>query len=472
MKRIVPVVLFGLLVASVASCQQSSAGDIWRWIPFDASVAAKDAAIARNAQYVSIKIEAAHVSYKSGFLENIKQIVVSSSVSFDLGNQKVQALNVNRTWQKSGKSDDNIPVNDLLAVLSPASPNSVSIKMSFNGIGEDRFKGVFDALSSTDVKTALSLSPAVIAQSSLATSIAQKFLASPYTSSNPKDVLSMSQGFVIYPDRDADRVDSLRQGYIVVISGSENKSADLNKLISLGADALRFDTGSHLLQVKQADGSWQQFTGNSYVVLSVTVDAIRGIDENSAWFKKFSEADRTTENLLTGDTAEKVKKNALGLWQEGSTLLSADSNYIETERKSIRLKLLATIQDDLKKNGAAPAEADLSGSVPGIPSNLTEIAKQYDAQVQGANLAGQVTVHVRDKTGKAVAGAQVVLQDAITGKGLNSTTDSAGNAQLGRVNPGTYTVHTAVPGFSVSESREITVQPRLAMQLDVPVKSD
>jgi len=27
------------------------------------------------AQYVSVKIQAAHVSYKSGFLENIKQIV-------------------------------------------------------------------------------------------------------------------------------------------------------------------------------------------------------------------------------------------------------------------------------------------------------------------------------------------------------------------------------------------------------------
>ena len=118
----------------------------------------------------------------------------------------------------------------------------------------------------------------------------------------------------------------------------------------------------------------------------VTVDSVRGIDENSAWFKKFSEADRTTENLLTGDTAEKVKKNALGLWQEGSTLLSADSNYIETERKSIRLKLLATIQDDLKKNGAAPAEADLSRSVPGIPPNLGEIAKQYDESLHETNL--------------------------------------------------------------------------------------
>src|SRR5437016_2852165 len=154
MKRSVFIIPFVLLVVAAASCQQPSAGDIWRWIPSDVGVTGKDAEIVRNTQYLSIKIEAAHVSYKSGFLENIKQIVVSSNVGFDLGSQKVQSLNVDRTWQKSSKSDDDIPVNDLLAVLSPASPNSVSIKMSFSGIGEDRFKGIFDVLSSPEVKTA------------------------------------------------------------------------------------------------------------------------------------------------------------------------------------------------------------------------------------------------------------------------------------------------------------------------------
>ena len=460
MKRFLFLVLFSFLGVSIASSQQPSAGDVWRWIPFDKDASGKDTQIVRNTQYVSIKIEAAHVSYKSGFLENIKQIVVSSSVSFDLGNQKLQALNVNRTWQKSSNSDDNIPVNDLLAVLSPASPTSVGIKMSFSGIGQDRFKAIFDVLSTPEVKTVLSLSPAAIAQSTLATSIAQKFLASPYTSDKPKDVLSMSQGFVIYADRDADRVNSLRQGYIVVISGSENKSADLNTLLNLGADALRFDEGNHLLQVKQADGSWQQFTGNSYVVLSVTVDSVRGTDENSAWFKKFSDADKTTENLLTGDTADKVKKDALSLWQEGSTLLSADTNYIEAERKSIRLKALDTIQQDLKKNGAEPAEADLAKSIPGIPANLTEVARNYDAQVQAANLGGQVRIKVVDNAGNPVKGASVVLQDATAGTSLSATSDSFGNVVLNSIKPGNYTMGTTIPGFAVVESRGITVQPR------------
>jgi len=462
-------IILAVLITHLAYSQQPVSGDIWRWLPFDGGTIGKDSQIVRNSQYVSIKVQAAHVSYKSGFLENIKQIVVSSNVSFDLGTQKVQALSINRTWQKSKKSDDNIPVNDLLAVLSPASPNAIAIKMSFAGIGEDKFKSVFDLLSNNDVKTALNLSPASIAQAGLVTSIAQKFLATPYTSNSPKDVLSLSQGFVIYSNKDADRVDSLRQGYIVVISGSEKKSGDLDKLTNAPADGLRFNSSTHLLEMKQPDGTWQSFTGNSYVVLSVTVDAVRGTDETSPWFKKFADADKATENLLTGDTADKVKKDALALWQEGSTLLTADANYIETERKNIRLKALADIQDDLKKNGAAPTEANLSTVVPNVPSNLADIAKQYDTEVKNANLDGGVVVHLHDSKGNAVPGAQLRITNTATGQVLTTTTDQAGDGHIQSLKPSTYSIEAIHSGFGVSSVPTIKVQPREINELNVKV---
>jgi Carboxypeptidase regulatory-like domain len=460
------VVLFFMIGVS-GNCQQQSSGDIWRWIAFDGGATGKESQIVRNTQYVSIKIAAAHVSYKSGFLENIKQIVVSSNVSFDLPGQKVEALTINRTWQKSKKSDDDIPANDLLAVLSPASPSNINVRMAFAGIGEDRFKSIFDLLASSDVKTALNLSPASIAQAGLITSVVQKFLATPYTSSNPRDVLSMSQGFVIHSDKDIDRSDSLRQGYLVVISGSENKSNDLSRVIQLGSEGLRFDPVYHILQFKAPDGSWQSFAGNSYVVLSINVDPVRGTDESSAWFKKFSEADRTTEDLLTGATLDSVKKNALALWQEGSTLLSADPNYIETERKNIRLKAIKDIQDDLKKNGASLAEANLAVVMPGVPVNFSQIAKDYEAQVQSANLGADVILHVRDARGKAISGARVAMKDTITGRTQNITTDQAGDAVLQSLQPATYQIEAARPGFAVTSLTNVVVQPRETKELNL-----
>ncbi len=456
------IVISALLLSNPARSQQveSGAGDILKWIPFETTTTAKDAQIVRNAQYVSVQIHAAHVSYKSGYLENIRHIVVSSNVSFDLAGQKVDGLIVNRTWEKSKKSDDDMPVHDILADLSPASPTSIKIKVDFAGIGTDKFKPIFDILANGDVKTALNLSPATIAKSGLATSILQKFLATPYTSDKPKSVLSMSVGFVIHSDREVDRVDSLRQGYIVVISGSERKSQDLTRVSNLKPDSLRFDTGSHVLQTKEADGSWTAFTGNSYVVLSVTADPIRGIDESSPWSKKFYEAETTTDQLVRGEVAEKVKKDALNLWQEGCTLLAADTNYIEAERKSIRAKSLSDIQKDLKKNGASIIETtELQTVAPGVPANFAEVAANYESEIQHAKLEGALAVHLRDAQGKGIAGAEVTLQDAEGGQALGAKTNSMGDALLNALKPGTYVLRMMVSGFTTLE-KGITIQPR------------
>jgi hypothetical protein len=445
------------LLCCSAKSQSIQSGDTWKWIPFDSKMSAKDAQIVRNAQYVSVKIQAAHVSYKSGFLENIKQIVITSNVSFDLDGRKVEGLIVNRTWDKSPNSEDDVPVNDLLADLSPASPTSIRLKVDFSGIGQDRFKPIFDILANADTKTALNLSPAVIAKSGLATSILQKFLATPYTSDKPKSVLSMSQGFVIYSNRDSERVDSLNQGYIVVISGSEKKSADLLRIKSLGPNDLRFDSGSHSLQMKQNDGSWKLFTGNSYVVLSITVDAVRGKDESSAWFKKFSEAERVAEKILTGDAKAGISKDAMSLWNEGSTLLSADTNYIEDERKKIRLTALADIKNDLNKVGLiVPPET--MRTIPGAEDS-DKIAAEYQLELAVANLEAALRVHVRDAQGRAISGAEVTVQNTDTGKSFDATTDSSGDVHLDFLRPGNYVLRAIGKGFATIEGL-VAIQPR------------
>jgi Carboxypeptidase regulatory-like domain len=458
MKLVWCYIIGSFLLVTPARSQQAVSGDILKWNPFDSKTNSKDAQIVRNSQYVSIQIQAAHVSYKSGFLENIKQIVVSSSVSFDLQSQKVDGLIVNRTWDKSKTSDDDMPVHDLLADLSPASPTSIKIKVDFAGIGQDRFKPIFDILANSDVKTALNLSPTTLAKSGLATSILQKFLATPYTSNNPKSVLSMSVGFVLYSNRDADRVDSLRQGYVVVISGSENKSQNLDRVINIKPDSLRFDAESHVLQTKLADGSWVAFTGNSYVVLSVTADSVRGIDESSPWAKKFYEGERTTDQLVLGESADKVKKDALNLWQEGSTLLAADANYIERERQSIRAKALYDIQEDLKKKGGSLSKMEMQSFAPEIPSNFAELAKSYDSDVL-RTLAAALALHIHNAEGSAMPGASISLRDVRTMESFNATTNNGGDVVLNGLKPGDYELEVSYSGFAPLE-QHITVQPK------------
>jgi hypothetical protein len=197
---------------------------------------------------------------------------------------------------------------------------------------------------------------------------------------------------------------------------------------------------------------------------------VRGTDENSPWFKKFADADKTTENLLTGDTLDKVKKDAMALWGEGSTLLSADANYIETERKSIRLKALADVREDLQKNGASASDASLATAAPGVPANLAEVAKDYEAQVQKAKVNGSLATQVLDSTGKPVSNVPVTIQDVNTGKTFTSSTDAAGNAVINSLNSGSYIISAAKPGFSVAQTGTITVQPRMAKQIQLAIK--
>src|SRR5689334_2857595 len=95
--------------------------------------------------------------------------------------------------------------NDLLAVKYPALMDSLTIKIGFRGIGEDRFKKIFDVLSKDEVKTAIGLNPATAATVGTVTSIAQGLLSTPYTSDNPKQILDVSQGFVVYTSEEKNK---------------------------------------------------------------------------------------------------------------------------------------------------------------------------------------------------------------------------------------------------------------------------
>lgn len=471
MRRVLIVLSLAIFLCRAVCGQAQQAGDAWIWFPLSPETTSKDAQIVRNTQYVSVKLQAAHISYKSGYLENIKKVVISSSVTLNLQDKPVQGTNVNLTWQKSNKAEDSILVDDLLAVLSPTTPSSLSIKVNFNGIGQDKFASIFDALSSGNIKTAIDLSAATLAKADLATSILQKFLASPYTSSNPKDVLSMSQSFVIYPDRNSVRPDSFREGYIVVISASEKKSADLSVVTSLSPDNLRFDSNYHVLQIKGSDGSWRQFTGNSYVVLSVSCTTVRGTDENSTWFKKYAEAKENTEKLLTGGAQETVKKDSETLWIAGTTLLDADPNYLSTERESIRLKAYQDVQDALKKNSGS-GRADIALDVPGIPYNYKQIVSNYDQQVKNTDLSATIQVRVHNERGQPIPNTEVRLTnlDKPDSTILAANTNTEGVASFRNLKPGAYAPKLSISALDGANLLVIQVHPTETknIQLEVP----
>ncbi len=381
MKTMWPTLALVLALPLSAMGQSGQQGDYVFWVPFKPDTTKQQAQIQRNANYVSIKLHSVYVYYKSGFLENIRSIVISSEVALERNGKLVQGDTVHGTLEKSRSSGDFVGVNAHLAVLAPATPPSVQIQVKYQGIGEDRFRQIFDLLSGSDLKVPLDLSDATLGKVAGITPILRKFLATPYTSAKPKQVLDVSQSFVLYSDALKEYPDALREGFLVVISSRENKSAELTDFLKLPSGSIQIAPLGGLVY-KNAKGEWQAFSRNSYVILTITETSIRGENQSAAWFHKYIDAEEATTKINEGKPLEEVKSEAVRLWKEGNLLLAQDENYIQDERDLIRARHLDKIEKKLKSSlqsaGVTQYGAFLKLQEAEMPANYAERAAEYE----------------------------------------------------------------------------------------------
>lgn len=443
MKRLI---IFLFLISLIIPLKvHAQSGDIAFWLPESGVTSSSDTQVKRNAEYFSIKLHSVFAYYKSGFLENIKKLIVVSEISLlEENKSSIQSTMINKSWQKLDKNGDFIGVNDHLVVLSPATTTNVKIKVSFRGIGKDQFNILFDVLSDSTFKTALSLSPATSAIISAIAPTVQKLLASPYTAEDPRQMLDISQSYVLYADTKQLKPDSLHEGYLIIVSSRERKSDDLTKILSLDSKSIRLSPLGNGLEYKEKEeAEWKLLRNNSYVVLSVVKTPIRGENEYSHWFSKYTEAERfAEEKLLAGDPADKVKPEAVVLWREGNALLSADSNYIQNERVEIKGKHLTDLKAILLAKGET-SKVTLDAKTLGVPSNFSELAQKYEAAV--AKQSAQITVRTEWAGGAPLPNKQFRLTgfDASGAGAIVQTTNEKGEFVLKGLSPGKYKIESA-----------------------------
>jgi hypothetical protein len=422
---------------------QTLSGDIAFWIPFNTDDSLTNAQVIRNEEYFSIKLQSVFAYYKSGFLENIKQLVVASQIDTSGSGQAVSSAMINKSWQCLDKSGDFIGINDHLAVLAPATPTSVKLTISFRGVGEDKFKSVFDLLADPTMKTAMDFSPATMGALAIITPTVQKLLATPYTSSNPRQILDVDQSFAIYPRGTPAKPDGLREGYLVVFSGRENKSAGLEKILNLQPNQVRIGPLGQGLEY--FDGtSWILFNSNSYVVFSVTKVPVRGPDESSPWFQKYQDAIDAAEKDLNTSTPKQAHDDSLGLWNEGNALLRADLNYLQSERDKIKFdrlgQLTALFAPAQSRTNTATVMIDPKEL--NVPSDYMSRALAYNQQLDA--LRSDVTVSIPTELVTANPDAVVNITQgnesstATTAPTLTVPLDSSGSV-VAHLLPGEYT---------------------------------
>jgi hypothetical protein len=452
-------ILIFLVLAPSSGFAQT--GDVALWIPLKSGVTKKDAQIYRNRGYVSIKLQSVYAYYKSGFFENIKQLLVKSDIALEQGNKRAQGTMLNTSRELPNKSGEFIGLNDHIAVLTPSSPTSIELNVGFRGVGEDRFKKIFELLSGSALKTPLNLADATLGKINGITAIVQGFLATPYTSNNPKSILDISQSFVFYSD-DAEHPDALREGYLIVVSSREKKGGDLQRILQLQPNDLRLSAIGQQLEYKDS-GVWKPLVDNSYVVFSVTQTATRGEDE-APWLVKYRAAEEASRKVLEGVPADKAQADALALWREGNILIAADPNYIESERGGIRSAHLAEIKKILAGGNVA---LNLAG--PDIPVNFEALAANYKTQLTAS--ASSLSIVVRDATGGAMSDADVVLTDPRNpAAAIKLHTDGTGTATLNGLKPGEYAVVAQPLNSNAMTTQKFVLEPREIKSIEVRIR--
>lgn len=76
---------------------------------------------------------------------------------------------------------------------------------------------------------------------------------------------------------------------------------------------------------------------------------------------------------------------------------------------------------------------------------------------------------VKDPSGAAISGADVVITDEATKIARKTTTTGAGEYVFNAVDPGTFTIRVTQAGFQVYENKHVVVQTQQTVAIDVPL---
>lgn len=376
---------------TITISQTIPTGFISRWIPEnnDDSNAITDDQILLNKGYVSLRIVSAYVYYRSSFLDNVNRFLVDSNVVLYRGADSSTGVMINADQQKENTNGEWIGVvGKYLLSEVPTNFNSINLSINYNGVGSDVFKPIFDTLSSANNLSIFS--GGIWTGVNTIAPLVQGFLATPYTTSNPRQVLNMSQSYNIYPNQNSDKY-ALRTGYYVYMANHNNGQTEddqFNEFENLDSSDLRV-SNSGILQYSKDDGNtWSNFTDDAYVVFYLTKTRFIGEIGNATWSQKY-QAIETDINKFTGDPSSSVTdyntlySQVLSDWKQANVLLNLDNSITNEEKTYIEANEWNKVNNDL---GPSPG---VTVSIPAPERDLAQyvsLATEYNSSLSPVTL--------------------------------------------------------------------------------------
>lgn len=318
------------------------------WLPFTDT--ARE--VRKNEVYLSIQLAA--VQYKANAnwwqkkLGGTDSVALTTAITYRSGNEHIESVSVQHRSDLKANTSNNLALNKILAEKIPATADALSIEIKMSVLHTDRLKETFALLQRPEYQPAFQLTPKIVGQVMTISSLVKQLL----TEEKPALLMFGSYAGILpaTPSNDPLSTGQLSEGWLFFIDPAGRK-----EIWEAGPDAFTVRDLQLYVQGKRLE--------ETYVLLRITADGHRGVDERSNWNRKYMRSLQQLDTLRIKKKEEeqvRVYQEAIACWMEGNVLLETDQNYIEREKIGIMQDALDALQKKYVSLGGIVPLAGLS----------------------------------------------------------------------------------------------------------------
>lgn len=325
------------------------------WKPsVGSSTTQKENQILKNSGYLNLQITSVNYMSKGNFWQNTfggkDKIALATNLKYQTGVETIEATSVQDVREVKVNKNYNLGLNRNIAVKIPLNADAISIDVKMTAVKDDLLEAKFDMLNKTEYQSALQLAPTVVGQVITVTSLVKKL----FSDSNPTTQMEASYAGIISAQSEENPVDNgkLTRGLLILISTNDGNNFS-------NVDETDFEMRGDALYYKNRE------VENTYAIFNISFDLLKGDDENSNWFKKYSTSLNNLDKIelaLNNNEIQKIYNDSIKMWIEGNALIDADLTYVNTEKLNIKGLALKTIKKKFADFNNVDTQQDLTKS--------------------------------------------------------------------------------------------------------------
>lgn len=293
---------------------------------FNAKTAEKNQ-ILKNSGYVSIVLHSAYYKSQGNFWQRVfggnDKIALTSSITYKSTDRSVEAKSIVDKRKVKADRNHQLGLSRLVALKVPAIADGLEMKVEMTAIKDDNFENGLDLMNSEEFQQPLQMASIPVGQILAVTNVVKKI----FTGVENPSILEATFAGIISQDEVTDPVEKerLTAGYIIIIANNDEDDSFLSQVdpnkFTVEGDGLKYDNAT----VKHTN-----------LVFAVTFEPLKGVDQESNWFKKYQRALNKLDDMVFATNEADQKKildDSRRLWVEGNALLFEDPTFIDKEKK-------------------------------------------------------------------------------------------------------------------------------------------